>query len=101
MQIKLLGITNVDFVITDQRLARFSASGRYLRKKWEYNGTVYQLLIDFKKANDSIRKEVIYNILVEFGIPRELAGLIKMCLHETYSTVHTGKNLTSFLFRMA
>jgi hypothetical protein len=26
---------------------------------------------------------VLYSILVEFGIPRKLAGLIKMCLNNT------------------
>jgi hypothetical protein len=62
-----------------------------LEKKWEYNGTVHQLFIDFKKAYDSVRREVLYNILIEFGIPRKLVGLIKMCLNETYITVHTGK----------
>jgi sorting nexin-29 len=51
-----------------------------LEKKWEYNGTVHQLLIDFKKAYDSATREVLYNILIEFGIPRKLVGLIKMCL---------------------
>jgi hypothetical protein len=30
---------------------------------------VYQLFIDFKKAFDSARREVWYNILVDFGIP--------------------------------
>jgi sorting nexin-29 len=54
-----------------------------LEEKWEYNGTVYQLFIDFKKAYDSVRREVLYNILIEFGIPMKLAGLIKMCLNET------------------
>jgi hypothetical protein len=29
-----------------------------------------------------------------FGIPRKLVGLIKMCLNETYSRVHLGKNLS-------
>jgi hypothetical protein len=29
--------------------------------------------------------------LIEFGIPRKLAGLIKTCLNETYSTVRVGK----------
>jgi hypothetical protein len=73
-----------------------------LQKKWEYNGTVHQLFIDFKKSYYSVRREVLYNILVECGIPRKLVGLIKMCLNETYSTSHIGKNLlTSFLFRMA
>jgi hypothetical protein len=35
--------------------------------------------------------EVLYNILIEFGISRKLAGLHKMCLNETYNTVHIGK----------
>jgi hypothetical protein len=33
----------------------------------------------------------LYNILIEFGIPRKLVGLIKMCVNETCSTVHIGK----------
>ena len=48
--------------------------------------------IDFKKANDSVRREALYNILVEFGVPLKLIRLIKMCLTETYSRVRTGKN---------
>jgi hypothetical protein len=62
-----------------------------LEKKWEYNGTVHQLFIYFKKAYDSVRREALYSILIEFGKPRKLVGLIKMCLNETYSTVRTGK----------
>jgi sorting nexin-29 len=65
-----------------------------LDKKWEYNGTVHQLFIDFKKAYDSVRREALYNIFIEFGIPRILVGLIKMCLNETFSRVHIGKNLS-------
>jgi hypothetical protein len=38
-----------------------------LEKKWEYNETVHQLFIDFKKANHSVRREVLYNILIEIG----------------------------------
>jgi hypothetical protein len=53
------------------------------REKWEYNGMVHQLFIDFKKAYDSLKREVLYNILVEFGIPKKLVRLIKMCLNET------------------
>jgi hypothetical protein len=60
-----------------------------------YNGTVHQLFIDFRKACDEVRREVSYNILTEFGIPRKLVGLIKMCLNETYGIVHTGKNLST------
>jgi hypothetical protein len=65
-----------------------------LEKKWYYNGTVHQLFIDFKKAYDSVRREALYNILIGFGIPRKLVGLIKMCLNETYSRVRIGKNLS-------
>jgi hypothetical protein len=49
-----------------------------LEKKWEYNCTVYQLFTDLKKAYDSVRREVLRNILTEFGIPRKLVGLIKI-----------------------
>jgi hypothetical protein len=65
-----------------------------LEKKWKYNGTVHQLFIDFKKACDSIQREVLYNILLEFGIPKKLVRLIKMCLNETYSKVRIGKLLS-------
>jgi len=49
-----------------------------LEKKWEYNEPVHQLFIDFKKAYDSVRRKVLYNILIEFGIPMKLVRLIKM-----------------------
>jgi hypothetical protein len=62
-----------------------------LEKKLEYNGTVHQLFTDFKTAYDSVRREVLCNILIVFRIPRNLAGIIKMCLNETYSI---GKNLS-------
>ena len=45
-----------------------------LEKKWEYNESVHQLFIDFKKAYDSVRREVFYNILIEFGIPMKLVS---------------------------
>jgi hypothetical protein len=62
-------------------------------KKWEYI-VQYVAIYNFKKVYDSVMREVLYNILTEFGISRKLDGLIKMCLNETYSTVHIGKNLS-------
>ena len=33
-----------------------------LEKKWEYNEEVHLLFIDFKKAYDSVRREVLYEV---------------------------------------
>jgi hypothetical protein len=38
-----------------------------------------------KKAYDSMRREVLYNILIEFGVPMKLVRSIKTCLNEIYS----------------
>ena len=51
-----------------------------LEKKWEYNEEVHQIFIDFKQAYDSVRREVLYKILIEFGIPKKLVRLMKMSL---------------------
>jgi len=58
---------------------------------------VHQLFIDFKKAYYSVRREGLYNILIEIGIPMKLVRLIKMFLAETYSRFRVGKNL-SYMF---
>jgi hypothetical protein len=53
--------------------------------------------IDLKKAYDSVRKNVLYNILTEFGIAMKSGRLTKMCLNETYSRVWEGKHLSDML----
>jgi hypothetical protein len=68
-----------------------------LEKKWEYNETVHQVFIDFKKAYDSMRREVLYNILIEFGVPMKLVRLIKTCLNETCSEVLIGEHFSNTL----
>jgi len=65
-----------------------------LEKKWEYNEEMHQLFINFKKAYDSVRREVMYNILIEFGVPKKLVRLIKMCLTEKNSRDRVGKYLS-------
>jgi hypothetical protein len=55
---------------------------------------LHVIKLDFKKAYDSVRRDALYNILIEFGIPKKLVRLIKMCLTETYSRVWVGKNLS-------
>jgi hypothetical protein len=78
--------------VTVHLLIRFYESFRY----WRKNGSAmreHELFIDFKKGYDSVMREVLYNILLEFGVPVKLVRLIKMCLNEMYSKAHKGKHL--------
>jgi len=49
--------------------------------------------MDIKKAYDSVRKEVLCNILIEFGIPMKPVRLINKRLTETHATVRVGRHL--------
>jgi hypothetical protein len=67
--VKLLGIISVgNSPVTDQIFYICQILGQ----KWEYNGTLHQLFIDFQKALDSVKREVLNNILLEFGISKKL-----------------------------
>jgi hypothetical protein len=93
MAVKLLGIISVGSIILDTTDQIFYI-WQMLEKTSEYNGTVHQLFIDFEKAYESVKREVLYSILLEFGIPKKVVRVIKMCLNETYSKVHVGKLLS-------
>jgi hypothetical protein len=41
-----------------------------------------------------VRREVLYNILIELGIQMKLVRLIKMCLNKIYSKVCISKHLS-------
>jgi hypothetical protein len=79
----------VDFGVKDQRPITFSISGRY----WRKDGSIMSQYISYLQISRSLRlrREVLHSILTEFGLPKKLVGLIKMCLNETCSTAHTGK----------
>ena len=53
-----------------------------------------ELFVEKFPAYDSVRREVLYKILIEFGISRKLVRLIKMSLIETCSRVRVGKNVS-------
>jgi hypothetical protein len=50
--------------------------------------------MELKKACDSVRKEVLYNILTEFGIPTKQVRLLTKRLNETYGTVRVSRHLS-------
>jgi hypothetical protein len=62
----------------------------------ENNGSTMRqyIAVHFKKTYNSVRREVLYNILIEFEVAMKLVRLIKMCLNETYSEVRIGKDLS-------
>jgi hypothetical protein len=59
----------------------------------------------FKEAYIPVRREVLYNILFEFGVPMKIVRLITMCLNETCSEVCIGdlifpiRNCKKMLYR--
>jgi hypothetical protein len=68
-------------------LHNISNDNGVLKKKWEYNETVHQLFIDFEKTCDSVRREVLYKILIELLVPMKLVKPIEICLNEICSNV--------------
>jgi hypothetical protein len=61
-------------------------------EKMEVKRAVHQLLIDIKKVYDSVRREILYNILIELLVPMKLVRLIEISLNETYSKVRIYTN---------
>jgi hypothetical protein len=51
------------------------------------------MVIDFKKAYDSVGRDAFY-ILIEFGISMTLVILMKMCQNESYSRVCVVKHMS-------
>jgi hypothetical protein len=91
----------VGFDVTDQQVMKFFLHPSDAGEKLEFNETVHQLFIDFKKAYVSVRREVFYSILIEFGVPMKLVRLIKMWLKKPIvKSVYVYICLISFLSTM-
>jgi hypothetical protein len=90
MYMKLLRIVSVGLDVTDQLLIRSSDTGENMGVQWDSTLAIRRL----QESLWLIRREVLYNILIEFGVPIKLVRLIKMCLNETYGKFHIGKHLS-------
>ena len=91
---EIIGDHQCGFRRNRSTLDQIFALRQILEKKWEYNGTVHQLFIDFKKAYDSIKREKFYSILIRFGIPKKLVQLVRMCLRDPISRVRIGNDVS-------
>ena len=103
MQRKLPGIINKDIDASGQLLIVYSAFVKYLRKNTNTMKQCIVYLHASKKAYGSVWREILYNILVEFGIHMKLVRLLKcglfdrassssnnlIAVHGTVRTVHT------------
>ena len=95
---KLLGTIKMVLDVTPRQFTKYFVIVKYWGGGREYKGSVYQLFIDFKKAYDSVKREVLYNILTEFGIPKKL---VKSDALPIYCGLKQGVTLSLLLFNFA
>ena len=58
------------------------------------NVEIYQIFVDFKKAYDSIRRDKLYAIMADFGIPNKLIRLTKATVENSAYYVKVGTIMT-------
>jgi len=92
MQTKLLVIIYVNYDTIHELLIIYCTlhSTNIPEKNGNTNGAVHHLSTDIKKAYDSVGRDILYNILIEFDIPMKLVGLTMRYLNETYNRVGVG-----------
>jgi hypothetical protein len=83
----------VGFNIAGKLLTIYYANVKCEKKKWEFNWTVHRELLHIKKAYDSVRREVLYNILIDFSIPLKLVWLTEMSVNGNQNEVRISKHL--------
>ena len=90
-------IPYVDENIGKSTIDQLSIIVHIIEKRYEYKQNVWQLFIEFKKAYDNVHRESLYNIMHEFGFPRKLNRLVKLCMENTQYTVRVDNTMsTSF-----
>lgn len=65
-----------------------------LEKAYEYQITIHQIFVDFKKAYDSISREALWQAMREFHIPSKLIRLTQMTMAGSTYQVLSENNLS-------
>ncbi|KAG8223826.1 hypothetical protein J437_LFUL003714 [Ladona fulva] len=65
-----------------------------MEKRYEYNVNVHQLFVDFRQAYDSVKRNKLYQTMVDMEFPTKLIGLIQITLRNTRGKVKIEGNLT-------
>jgi len=91
---EIIGDHQFGFDAIGQQLIIYSAFIKFLLLFFLLLVFSHQLFTNFKQAYDSVRREVLYNNLTEFGFHMKLVRLLKMCLNVTYSAVWVRKHLS-------
>jgi len=75
MQRKLLGTINVDFNVNRSTIDHIICIRQRLEEKMGIQQSCESAI--YRLQENSVRREVLYNILIEFGIPMKLVRLKK------------------------
>ncbi|PSN48471.1 hypothetical protein C0J52_11717 [Blattella germanica] len=81
---KIIGDHQCGFRRNRSTIDQIFSIRQILEKKWEYNGTAY----------DSIKREKLCSILINFGITKTLVRFIGMCPNGTKIRVRVGKQVS-------
>lgn len=75
-------------------IGQLSVIEQIMEKKYEYRKNLWQVFMDFNKAYDSIKRDSLHNIMYEFGFPKTLIRLLKMCMENTLYPISTRNALS-------
>lgn len=65
-----------------------------LERTHEFNIETHHLFIDFKAANDNVKRSFLYEAMTEIGIPLKLVSLTRMTLTKTISAVRVQTDIS-------
>ena len=65
-----------------------------MEKAWEHSVEIHQSFVDFQKEYDSIRRDKLYAIMAQCGIPNKLIRLTKATMENSTYYLKIGTIMT-------